>query len=89
MSISPTLSLWKGRRQQAVYFALLATLLASCEKNSEIKVIVLQSAARRIRIPTARRAANQHGRARMPGSLAQTSSAAATPSNWEPQPLRK
>ncbi len=69
--------------------ALVAILLASCEKNSEIKVYRVSKA------PLEESAAQQQdalptntAAPRMPGGLAATSSSAVvTPPNWEPQPL--
>jgi hypothetical protein len=69
--------------------ALVAILLAGCEKNSEIKVYRVSKA------PLEESASQQQdamptntAAPRMPGGLAATSSAAVTtPPNWEPQPL--
>ena len=72
-----------------IYLALVAILLAACEKNSEIKVYRVSKA------PLEESAAQQQdalptntAAPRMPGGLAATSSSAvSTPPNWEPQPL--
>src|SRR5438067_7014375 len=69
--------------------AVVAILLAGCEKNSEIKVYRVSKA------PLEESAAQQQeslptntAAPRMPGGLAATSSSAvSTPPNWEPQPL--
>src|SRR5207302_4510382 len=69
--------------------ALVAALIAACEKNSEIKVYRVskapleESAAQQQEVMPTNTAAP-----RMPGGLAATSSeAVSTPPNWEPQPL--
>jgi hypothetical protein len=70
-------------------FGLLAALLVSCEKNSEIKVYRVSKA------PLEESASQQQetmptntAAPRMPGGLAPAaSSAVTTPPNWEPQPL--
>src|SRR5437763_7137348 len=69
--------------------AVVAILLAGCEKNSEIKVYRVSKA------PLEESAAQQQdaiptntAAPRMPGGLAATSSeTVSTPPNWEPQPL--
>ena len=75
--------------QFAVYFALLATLLASCEKNSEIKVYRVSKAPLEESAPQQQDAMPTNTAApRMPGGLAPTAeTAVTTPPNWEPQPL--
>ena len=72
-----------------VCLALVATLVAACEKNSEIKVYRVSKA------PLEESAAQQEdvmptntAAPRMPGSLAATgASTVSIPPNWEPQPL--
>ena len=72
-----------------VCLALVAILLAACEKNSEIKVYRVSKA------PLEESAAQQEdvmptntAAPRLPGGLATTgSSAVSIPPNWEPQPL--
>jgi hypothetical protein len=72
-----------------VCLALVAILLAACEKNSEIKVYRVSKA------PLEESAAQQEdgmptntAAPRMPGGLATTgSSAVSIPPNWQPQPL--
>src|SRR5206468_11030619 len=69
--------------------ALVAILLAGCEKNSEIKVYRVSKA------PLEESASQQQdamptntAAPRMPGGLAPTAeTAVAMPPNWEPQPL--
>jgi hypothetical protein len=69
--------------------ALVAILLAGCEKNSQIKIYRVSKA------PLEESTAQQQdamptntAAPRMPGGLAATSSSAvSTPPNWEPQPL--
>ena len=75
--------------QLAVCSTVLATLLASCEKNSEIKVYRVSKA------PLEESASQQQdamptntAAPRMPGVLAPTAATEiTTPPNWEPQPL--
>ena len=75
--------------QLAVCSTVLATLLASCEKNSEIKVYRVSKA------PLEESASQQQdamptntAAPRMPGALAPTAATEiTTPPNWEPQPL--
>jgi len=64
-------------------------LLASCEKNSEIKVYRVSKAPLEETAPQQQDAMPTNTAApRMPGGLAPTASAAVTtPQNWEPQPL--
>ena len=72
-----------------ICLALVAILLAGCEKNSQIKVYRVSKA------PLEESAAQQQdamptntAAPRMPGGLAATSSeTVGTPPNWEPQPL--
>ncbi len=72
-----------------IYLALVAILLAGCEKNSEIKVYRVSKAPLEESAPQQQEAMPTNTAApRMPGGLAATSSAAiTTPPNWEPQPL--
>jgi len=73
------------------YFILVlsAALLASCEKNSEIKVYRVSKAPLEQSAPQQQEAVPTNTAApRMPGGLAPTAGTAVTiPPNWEPQPL--
>jgi hypothetical protein len=71
-----------------IAFAML-TLLASCEKNSEIKVYRVSKAPLEESAPQQQEAMPTNTAApRMPGGLAPTAaSAVTTPPNWESQPL--
>src|ERR1044071_5176355 len=73
------------------YFILVlsAALLASCEKNSEIKVYRVSKAPLEQSAPQQQDAMPTNTAApRMPGGLAPTAETAiTTPPNWEPQPL--
>jgi hypothetical protein len=74
----------------AVYSAVLAMLMGSCEKNSEIKVYRVSKAPLEQSAPQKQDAAMPTNTAapRMPGGLAPAAeTAVATPPNWEPQPL--
>jgi hypothetical protein len=75
--------------QLAVYSTLLAILLASCQKNSEIKVYRVSKAPLEESVPQQQDAIPTNTAApRMPGGLAPTAeTAVTTPPNWEPQPL--
>jgi len=68
---------------------LLATLLASCEKNSEIKVYRVSKAPLEESAPQQQDAMPTNTAApRIPGGLAPAAATAiTTPPNWEPQPL--
>jgi hypothetical protein len=76
------------RSELVICLALVAILLAGCEKNSEIKVYRVSKA------PLEESAAQQQdalptntAAPRMPGGLAAVNSTAvSTPPNWEPQP---
>ena len=72
-----------------VCLGVVAALLVSCEKNSEIKVYRVSKAPLEESAPQQQEAMPTNTAApRMPGGLAPTASAAvATPPNWEPQPL--
>src|ERR1051325_5551849 len=69
--------------------ALAAALLASCEKNSEIKVYRVSKAPLEQSGPQQQDMMPTNTAApRMPGGLASTAeTAVTTPPNWEPQPL--
>jgi hypothetical protein len=69
--------------------ALVAILLASCEKNSEIKVYRVSKAPLEESAPQQQDAMPTNTAApRMPGAIGPTASTAVTtPPNWEPQPL--
>jgi hypothetical protein len=73
----------------SIHFVALVMLLASCEKNSEIKVYRVSKAPLEESTPQQQDAMPTNTAApRMPGGLAPTaSSAVTTPPNWEPQPL--
>jgi hypothetical protein len=89
-TLTPPSPSGRERRQQlAVYFALLATLLASCEKNSEIKVYRVSKAPLEESAPQQQDAMPTNTAApRMPGAIAPSAATAVTtPPNWEPQPL--
>jgi hypothetical protein len=79
----------KSGSQLVIYSALLAALLTSCEKNSEIKVYRVSKAPLEESAPQQQDAMPTNTAApRMPGGLAPTAQAAVTtPPNWEPQPL--
>jgi len=70
-------------------FGLCATLLISCEKNSEIKVYRVSKAPLEQSGPQQQDMMPTNTAApRMPGGLAPTAeTAVTTPPNWEPQPL--
>jgi hypothetical protein len=72
-----------------VCLALSATLLVSCERNSEIKVYRVSKAPLEESAPQQQDAIPTNTSApRMPGSLASgADSSVPTPSAWEPQPL--
>jgi hypothetical protein len=72
-----------------IYLALCVSLLAGCERKSEIKVYRVSKAPLEESAPQQQEAMPTNTAApRMPGGLAQTASAAVTtPPNWEPQPL--
>ena len=72
-----------------VYSIVLATLLASCEKNSEIKVYRVSKAPLEESAPQQQDAMPTNTAApRMPGGLPPTAeTAVTTPPNWEAQPL--
>ena len=78
--------------QLAVCSTVLATLLAACEKNSEIKVYRVSKAPLEESAPQQQDAMPTNTAApRMPGGIAPaaetTSASVNTPPNWEPQPL--
>src|SRR4029450_5144299 len=75
--------------QLVICSALLAALLASCEKNSEIKVYRVSKAPLEESAPQQQDAMPTNTSApRMPGGLTTAAeTAVATPPNWEPQPL--
>ncbi|HEY5992058.1 MAG TPA: hypothetical protein VIU10_05730, partial [Candidatus Udaeobacter sp.] len=72
-----------------ICLALIAGLLASCEKNSEIKVYRVSKAPLEESAPQQQDAMPTNTAApRMPGAIAPTAATAVTtPPNWEPQPL--
>jgi hypothetical protein len=72
-----------------VAFAMLPVLLASCERNLEIKVYRVSKAPLEESAPQQQEAIPTNTAApRMPGGLAPTAATAVrTPPNWEPQPL--
>ena len=72
-----------------VCLSLSAALLASCEKNSEIKVYRVSKAPLEESAPQQQDAIPTNTAApRMPGSLASAAdTSVSTPPNWEPQPL--
>ena len=73
----------------AVYSSVLAMLMASCEKNSEIKVYRVSKAPLEQSAPQQQDAMPTNTTApRMPAGLPPTAeTAVTTPPNWEPQPL--
>jgi hypothetical protein len=73
----------------SIRFVALVMLLASCEKNSEIKVYRVSKAPLEESVPRQQDAMPTNTAApRMPGGLAPAAaSAITTPPNWEPQPL--
>jgi hypothetical protein len=73
----------------AVYSIVLVTSMASCEKNSEIKVYRVSKAPLEESAPQQQDAIPTNTAApRMPGGLAPTAeTAVTTPPNWEAQPL--
>jgi hypothetical protein len=75
--------------QLVVCSTVFATLLASCEKNSEIKVYRVSKAPLEESVPQQQDAMPTNTAApRMPGGLAPTAdTGVTTPPNWEPQPL--
>jgi hypothetical protein len=77
-----------GRDLVICYF-LVAALLTSCEKNSEIKVYRVSKAPLEESAPQQQDAMPTNTAAsRMPGALTPTAeTAVTTPPNWEPQPL--
>src|ERR1043166_10109382 len=90
MNVRGFFKLAQSGGQLVICSALVAALLASCEKNSEIKVYRVSKA------PLEESASQQQdamptntAAPRMPGGLAATtrSSTVNTPPNWEPQPL--
>jgi hypothetical protein len=72
-----------------ICLALIAGLLASCEKTSEIKVYRVSKAPLEESAPQQQEAMPTNTAApRMPGAIAPTAATAVTtPPNWEPQPL--
>ena len=79
----------KAVGQLAVCSVLVAALLVSCEKNSEIKVYRVSKAPLEESAPQQQDAMPTNTAApRMPGGLAPTAeTAVTTPPNWEAQPL--
>jgi len=75
--------------QIVICSAFVAALLASCEKNSEIKVYRVSKAPLEESAPQQQDVMPTNTAApRMPGGLAPTADATVvTPPNWEPQPL--
>src|ERR1043166_6869228 len=80
---------WVMRISNYFIVALAAALLASCEKNSEIKVYRVSKAPLEQSAPQQQDMMPTNTTApRMPGALAPTAeTSVATPPNWEPQPL--
>ena len=80
---------WVMRISNYFIVALAAALVASCEKNSEIKVYRVSKAPLEQSAPQQQDAMPTNTTApRMPGALAPTAeTSVATPPNWEPQPL--
>ena len=74
---------------RSIYFLVLAALLASCEKNSEVKVYRVSKAPLEEPAPQQQNAMPANAPSpSMPGGLAPTAATAiTTPPNWEPQPL--
>ncbi|HXO94788.1 MAG TPA: hypothetical protein VN825_11665, partial [Candidatus Acidoferrum sp.] len=79
----------KSGCQLVIFSALVAALLASCEKNSEIKVYRISKAPLEESAPQQQDAMPTNTAApRMPGALPSTvDTAVVTPPNWEAQPL--
>ena len=79
----------KSGCQLVIFSALVAALLASCEKNSEIKVYRVSKAPLEESAPQQQDAMPTNTAApRMPGALPSAAdTAVATPPNWEAQPL--
>jgi hypothetical protein len=79
----------KSGCQLVIFSALIAALLASCEKNSEIKVYRVSKAPLEESAPQQQDAMPTNTAApRMPGALPSAAdTAVATPPNWEAQPL--
>jgi len=79
----------KSDGQLVICSALVAWLLVSCEKNSEIKVYRVSKAPLEQSAPQQQDAVPTNTAApRMPRGLAPTAeTAVTTPPNWEPQPL--
>src|SRR5215468_5242189 len=79
----------KSGGQLVICSALVAMLLVSCEKNSEIKVYRVSKAPLEQSAPQQQDAMPTNTAApRMPGVLLPTAeTAVTTPPNWEPQPL--
>jgi hypothetical protein len=79
----------KSGCQLVIFSALVAALLASCEKNSEIKVYRISKAPLEESAPQQQDAMPTNTAApRMPGALPSAAdTAVATPPNWEAQPL--
>jgi hypothetical protein len=79
----------KSGGQLVIGSALVAALLVSCDKNSEIKVYRVSKAPLEQSAPQQQDAMPTNTSApRMPGGLASTAeTAVTTPSNWETQPL--
>ncbi|MGB9263104.1 MAG: hypothetical protein WCB55_23575, partial [Pseudolabrys sp.] len=73
----------------AVYSIVLLTSMASCQKNSEIKVYRVSKAPLEESAPQQQDAVPTNTAApRMPGGLPPTTeTAVTTPPNWEAQPL--
>src|ERR1051325_3111329 len=80
---------WVMRISNYFIVALAAALLASCEKNSEIKVYRVSKAPLEESAPQQQDAMPTNTAApRMPGGLASAvDTSVPTPPNWEPQPL--
>ena len=89
MKVRGFFKLAKSGGQLVICSALVAALLASCEKNSEIKVYRVSKAPLEQSAPQQQGAMPTNTTApRMPGGLAPpTETAVTTPPNWEPQPL--
>jgi hypothetical protein len=79
----------KSGGQLVICSAFVAALLASCEKNSEIKVYRVSKAPLEESAPQQQESMPTNTAApRMPGGLAPTAdTTVVTPPNWEPQPL--
>src|ERR1041385_4435159 len=80
---------WVMRISNYFIVALAAALVASCEKNSEIKVYRVSKAPLEQSGPQQQDMMPTNTAApRMPGALAtKAENSVATPPNWEPQPL--